>query len=116
MKNLSKLSTWLVNNLDTPIKIYDISTMKQRYPHLNGIEFPCKKDLDVTILIGTDHTDLSSQGEFHAGRGREPMAVTTKLDWVLKGVNKCNKKAGLCKFLCDNYTSTIAQIVTTSGG
>ena len=79
MKDSSKLSAWLVNILDIPFNRYDTSEIKQKYPHLNGIEFPRLKDLDVKILIGTDHADFLLHREFHVGKDGEPMAVKTKL-------------------------------------
>ena len=50
MKDSSKLSAWLLNNLDILFKRYDTFEIKQKYPHLNRIEFPQLKDLDVTTL------------------------------------------------------------------
>ena len=79
MKDSSKLSAWLVNNLDISFKRYDTSEIKKKYPHLNGIEFPQLKDLNVTILIGTDHVDLLLHRELRVGRDGEPIAVETKL-------------------------------------
>ena len=70
MKDSSKLSAWLVNNLD--------------------------------ILL---HKEL------RVGRDGEPMAVKTKLDWVLMGESKYNIRKGLCNFLCNNSISTIDQSV-----
>ena len=66
------------------------------------------KDLDVTILIGTDHADLLLHRELRVGRDGEPMAVKTKLDCVLMGESKYK---GLCNFLCNNSISTIDQSV-----
>ena len=52
----SELSGWLVNNQDILFKRYDIFEIKQRYSHLNRIEFPLMKD--GTKLTGTNHADL----------------------------------------------------------
>ena len=94
MKDSPKLSVWLVNNLDIPYKKYDTSEIKQKYPQFNGIEFPQLKDLDVTIFIGTDHADFLLHREFRVGRDGEPMAVKTKLGWVLMRGSKHNKRKG----------------------
>ena len=91
VKDSSKLSVWLVKNLDTPFKRYDTSELKQKYPHLNGIEFPQLKDLNVTILIGRDHADLLLHREFRVGRDGEPMAVKARLGWLLMGGSKHGK-------------------------
>ena len=111
MKDSPKLSVWLVNNLDIPYKKYDTSEIKQKYPQFNGIEFPQLKDLDVTIFIGTDHADLLLHREFRVGRDGEPMAVKTKLGWVLMRGSKHNKRKGSSSFLFNNSISTIDQNV-----
>ena len=79
VKDSSKLSPWLVNNLDILFKRYDRSKLNQKYPHLNGIEFPKLKDLYVTISIGTDYADLLFHRELRVGSDGEPMAVKTEL-------------------------------------
>ena len=101
----------LVNNLDIPFKEYDTSELKQKYPHLNRIEFPQLKDLDVTILISKVHTDLLLHREFRAGRDGEPMAVKVKLDWMSMEGSKRNKRKGSCSFLSGNCSNTIYQNV-----
>ena len=111
MKDSSKLSVWLVNNLDIPCKKYDTSEIKQKYPQFNGIEFPQLKNLDVTIFIGTDHADLLLHREFHVGRDGEPMTVKTKLGRVLMRGSKHNKRKGSPSFLFYNSISTIDQNV-----
>ena len=47
----------------------------QKYPNINGIEFPQLKDLDVTILIGADYADLLLHREFRVRGDGEPMSV-----------------------------------------
>ena len=75
------------------------------------MEFPELKDLDVTILIGTDHADLLLHRELRVERDGEPMVVKTKLSWVLMGETKHNRRKGSCNFLCNNSISTIDQNV-----
>ena len=87
MKDLLKLLAWLVNKLDITFKIHGTSEIRQKYPHLNRIEFPQLKDLDVTILIRTDHADFLLHREFRVERDGEQMAFKTKLGWVVMGGN-----------------------------
>ena len=56
IKDSSKLSAGLVNSLDIPFKRYNTFEIRQRYPHLNRIKFSWVKELDVIILIDTNHT------------------------------------------------------------
>ena len=43
------------------------------------------KNLDITILISTDHADTLLHRKLCFGRDEEPMELKTKLDWVLMG-------------------------------
>ena len=49
--------------------------------------------------------------ELRVGRDEEPMAVETKLYWVLMRGSKHNVRKGSCNFLCNNSISTIDQNV-----
>ena len=111
MKDSSKLSAWLVNNLDISFNKYDTSKIKQRFSHLSGIEFPQLKYLNAAILTGTDHADLLLYREFRDGWDGEPMAVKTKSGWMLMEGSKPIKREGWCNFLCDNSSSTTDQNV-----
>ena len=108
MKDPSELSVLFLNNLDIPLNRYDTSEIKQRYTYFNRIKL---KGLVVTILTGTDHADLLLHIEFRVERERKPLAVSTKLGWVLMGGSKRNKREDSCNFLCGNCSSAIDQNV-----
>ena len=73
---------------------------KLKWDRVSSIEgFRCNK------LISTEYA------EFRVGRDGEPMAVKTKLGWMLMGGSKCNKWEDSCNFLCNNSSSTIVQNV-----
>ena len=116
MKNSSKLSAWLINSLDIPFKRYDTSEIKQRYQHLNGIEFPPQRDLHITILIGIDHADHLLPREICGRRDGEPMPFSTKSGWLLMGASKHNKREGSLNCLCDNSRITLTKTFKTSAG
>ena len=75
---------WVVENLNIP---YDKITQKdiQNYPHLANVNLPCLNNTDVTILIGSDYPDLLLHYEYRKGNNDEPIAIRTKLGWVLMG-------------------------------
>ena len=79
---MSKLSTWLLYNLDIPFTRYDTSEIKRKVP-IRKWNQVSSKDLDQTILIGTGHANRFLQRELRVWRDGKPVAVKTKLDWVL---------------------------------
>ena len=66
-----------------------VETRKKDYPYLAGLWFSdvckAKEVLEVEILIGADYLWLFQEGRTVRGRSDEPVAVETKLGWVLSG-------------------------------
>ena len=67
---------------------YDVSAIKKIHQHLKEIDFPVLKDSNVTLLIGTDCTDVLLHRDSYEGQNGEPTAVKTALGWVLMGGSK----------------------------
>ena len=108
----TQISAWVVQNLKIPFNRYDVSEIKKIHPHLKDIDFPVLKDSDVTLLIGTDHTDLLLHKDFRQGHNGEPTAVKTILGWVLMGGNKSVKQNGSCNFISNSLTNIDEKIQT----
>ena len=70
---------------------------KKKYPHLNEIWFSdvCRTEdtLCVDVLIGSDSLWEFQEGETRRGGPGEPVAVKTKLGWVLSGPLKFQGKS-----------------------
>jgi hypothetical protein len=64
----------------------DINT--EKYNHLKGItfteEFP-RKQKQVDVLVGVQYYTGLLKGEIIRGRADEPMAISTKLGYILSG-------------------------------
>ena len=73
--------------------------------HLKDIDFPVLKDLDVTLLIGTDHADLLLHRDFRQGQNGEPTAVKTTLGWVLMRGSKSEGQKGSCNFISNSLAN-----------
>ena len=58
------------------------------FEHLKGIEFTepfPRQEKEVDILIGVDHYTNLMKGQIVRGKPDEPMAIATKLGYVLSG-------------------------------
>ena len=68
-----------------------MNAIKRKYFHLQHIEFLKVKSDRVTVLIGTNHTDLLVHREYRTGKDGEPVAVKTALGWLIVGGTKFNR-------------------------
>ena len=67
---------------------YHVETMKFEFPHLEKLWFSDitqKKSLEIDMLIGADHLWQFQNGNIVRGKPDEPVAVETKLGYVLSG-------------------------------
>ena len=78
------------------IKNEHIERRKAEFSHLKGLWFSdvCKdkEQLEVDILIGSDYLWCFQVGGTRRGELHEPVAVETKLGWVLSGPMKGERK------------------------
>ena len=79
---------WVVQNLNLSTEPLNIEQLKASYPHLRNIYIEHPVVDDVTILIGADMPELLLHQEYRKGQSHEPVAVRTKLGWVLFGGGK----------------------------
>ena len=88
----TKISAWAVHNLKIPFNRYNVSKIKKIHPHRKDINLLVLIDSDVTLLIGTDYSDLFLHKDFRQGQNAEPKAVKATLDWILMGGSKSKEK------------------------
>ena len=66
-----------------------VELRKKDYPHLQGLWFSdvCKDEevLEIEVLVGADYLWGFKEGRTVRGHTGEPVALHTKLDWVLSG-------------------------------
>ena len=106
---------WVVHNLKILFNRYDISKIKKIHPHLKDVDFPVLRDSDVTLLIGTEHTDLLLHRDFRQGQNGDATAVKTTLGWVLMGGSKCKGENSLCNYMSNSLTNTHKNILEPYG-
>ena len=68
------------------------------------------KNLEVTLLIGTDHTDLLFHRDFRQRQNGEPTAVKTTLVCVLMGGSKSEGEKVSCNFISNSLTNIDERI------
>ena len=76
-----------------PSQRINTDKLKKCYNHLAGIQFtPFDKNSEISVLIGADNPMLHMYTDVHVGKENEPVALKTKLGWVIFGGNKNRNK------------------------
>ena len=68
------------------------------------------KNSEVTLLIGTDHTDLLFYRDFRQGQNGEPTAAKTTLVCVLMGGSKSEGEKVSCNVISNSLTNIDEKI------
>ncbi|XP_035787864.1 uncharacterized protein LOC118464534 [Anopheles albimanus] len=76
-----------VKTLQLPAQGLDVAKL-QRYPHLRDLPLASYDRARPTILIGLGHSHLLMGLDRRMGAPNEPMAVRTKLGWVVFGTEQ----------------------------
>ncbi|XP_050093839.1 uncharacterized protein LOC126576575 [Anopheles aquasalis] len=76
-----------VKTLQLPAQGLDMATL-QKYPHLRDVPLTAYDRARPTILIGLGHGHLLMGLDRRMGAPNEPMAVRTKLGWVVFGTEQ----------------------------
>ena len=86
-------NAWVVNSMKLPRKFLNLDIAKHLYGHLADKEF-CNMVVgsDISILIGADNPMLHLYTDIRVGNENEPMALKTKLGWVIFGGRQNNNK------------------------
>ena len=83
-------NAWVVNSMKFPPKCLNL---KHSYSHLIDIDFSnIYVDSDISILIGADNAILHLYTDIRVGNENEPVALKTKLGWVIFGGRQNNNK------------------------
>ena len=92
-------NAWIVDSMKLPSQRINTDKLKNYYEHLAGIQFtPFDKSSEISVLIGADNPMLHMYTDVRIGKKPEPVALKTKLGWVIFGGNKYNKKLSLNAF------------------
>ena len=78
---------WVVENLTMTPQRIDMKVLQNQHNYLKDVEIEeCIHE--VNLLIGADHPLIHLYTEIRSGNNNEPVALKTKLGWVLMGGNQ----------------------------
>ena len=77
-------NAWVVEELDIPTPRFSLHHLSSQYPHLSNVPFTPLTE-KISILTGADMSELHLHSNYKLGRPSEPVAIETKLDWVIFG-------------------------------
>lgn len=80
-----------VKSLNLPIQSLDYQMLSQRYRHLRNLPVRSYSNAEPKLLIGLNHFDLGISSKIREGSPHEPVAVCTKLGWLVYGAVAENK-------------------------
>jgi len=91
------------DNVTGNLKIVDWNMYSEKYPHLNGIEFPVINDKNsVDMLIGIDCLELHTAIYERRGEPGEPVARLTPLGWTCVGPVIDNDNSSFTTFFLED--------------
>ena len=92
-------NAWIVDSMKLPSHRITTYKLKNCYNHLADIQFtPFDKSSEISVFIGADDPMLHMYTDVRVGKENEPVALKTKLAWVLFGGNKNNKTLNVNAF------------------
>ena len=94
----------VMNKLNIPNSKIDEAVIS-KYEHLHDISLPKPNKGDITVLIGADHPELLLHQEFKKGKPGGPVAVKTKLGWILMGGKRQLGNRSQCNYLSEDNIS-----------
>lgn len=99
-----------VQNLHLPVPTIDLPKLQQKYVHLQNVKFHEPLKQKPRILIGEEHAYLLATLSIREGAKDAPMAVKTRVGWLIHGKEAENGKqdetSDYCGFLCDCKTDS----------
>ncbi|XP_058817154.1 uncharacterized protein LOC131680459 [Topomyia yanbarensis] len=81
--NLSSIQT--IGALQIRPQTLLVENMQERFQHLRGLPLESYHNVSPRLLIGLDHAGLGYAKESREGKPKEPIAVKTRLGWVVYG-------------------------------
>ena len=94
----------VMNKLNIPNNKID-EVVISKYEHLHDISLPKPNKSNITVLIGSDHPELLLHQEFKKAKPGDPVAVKTKLGWMLMGGKRQLGNRSQCNYLSEDNIS-----------
>ena len=78
-------NAWVVENLNLPKYQINKKNLQNDFSYLKDIDFDIPINKEISVLIGADLPELHISNEVRRGGHNQPIAISTKLGWVLMG-------------------------------
>ena len=92
-------NAWIVDSMKLPSQRINTDKLKNYSKYLAGIQFtPFNICSEISVLIGADNPMLHMYTNVQIGKENEPVALKTKLGWVIFGGNKSNRMLSVNTF------------------
>ena len=92
-------NAWIVDSVKLPSQRINTDKLTNCYKHFAGIQFtPFDKSSEISVLIGADNPMLHMHTDVRVGKENEPVALKTKLGWVIFVGNKNSKMLSVNAF------------------
>ena len=108
-------SAWIVDSMKPLSQLINTDKLTNCYKHFAGIQFtPFDKNSEISVLIGADNPMLHMHTDVRVGKENEPVALKTKLRWLIFGGSKKNETLNVNAFSTecnlDEMVSTFWEI------
>ncbi|XP_059217620.1 uncharacterized protein LOC131994760 [Stomoxys calcitrans] len=84
-KTRVSLNVCTVESLSLPVQSLNYKLLAQRYRHLRNLPVKSYVNAEPKLLIGLNHLNLGISNKIREGASNEPVAVRTKLGWLIYG-------------------------------
>lgn len=98
-----------IKNLGLPSQSRDYEKLCEEYPHLQGLPLQSFNKIKPTIMLGLNHSFLLIGHEHRWGHPGEPIAMRTKLGWLIYGGLSSNNERNYA--MVNSEVDTLRQLM-----
>lgn len=99
-----------VKTLDLPAQSISAAKLAEHFSHLSDLPIVSYSDVKPRILLGVDSSRLESPFDFREGDENEPMAMLTRLGWVVYGPCSMPEQAKVIEDVASNELNGAQRI------
>lgn len=107
-----------VHNLALPSQSINMNELCRSFPYLESVPVVSYVNAKPSILIGLDHPKLGLASKVKCGGEFDPVALKSKLGWIVFGSSSSSQKSKLvlniceCNDILDNLDKTVKEFIS----